>query len=120
VSPDAVGSGEEAPEPMDPGGTPDEPDAAVPAGLSPDQPPPSEQDAFAAPRASLHPALEPSGEHVAHSAIGSLLGGVLVWGGVGLLLDHWLQTGRVLTAVGIVVGFLTGFFIVYVRFGRDE
>jgi len=31
-----------------------------------------------------------------------------------------LQTGRVLTAVGIVVGFLTGFFIVYVRFGRDE
>ncbi len=68
----------------------------------------------------MHPALEPEGEHVAHSAIGSLVGGVLVWGGVGILLDHWLGTGRALTALGVVVGFLTGFFIVYVRFGRDE
>jgi ATP synthase protein I len=68
----------------------------------------------------MHPSLEPTGEHVAHSAIGSLLGGVLVWGGVGLLLDHWLGTGRVLTAVGVVVGSLTGFLIVYLRFGRNE
>ena len=121
MSPDAARPGEDAPEPEpEPGGVPDEPEAVVPAGLSRDQPPPSEQDAFTSPRAPMHPALEPSGEHVAHSAIGSLVGGVLVWGGVGLLLDHWLQTGRVLTAVGIVVGFLTGFLIVYVRFGRDE
>ncbi len=68
----------------------------------------------------MHPSLEPTGEHVAHSAIGSLLGGVIVWGGVGLLLDHWLGTGRVLTALGVVVGSLTGFVIVYLRFGRDE
>lgn len=68
----------------------------------------------------MHPALQPAGEHVAHSAIGSLVGGVVVWGGVGFLLDQWLETGRILTAVGVVVGFLTGFFIVYVRFGRDE
>ena len=68
----------------------------------------------------MHPSLEPTGEHVAHSAIGSLLGGVLVWGGVGLLLDHWLGTGRVLTALGVVVGSLTGFVIVYLRFGRNE
>jgi F0F1-type ATP synthase assembly protein I len=68
----------------------------------------------------MHPSLEPTGEHVAHSAIGSLVGGVLVWGGVGFLLDHWLGTGRVLTAVGVVVGSLTGFAIVYLRFGRDE
>jgi hypothetical protein len=85
------------------------------------QPPPSAPDAFGAPEsARMPPSLQPTGEDVAHSAIGSLVGGVLVWGGAGLLLDHWLQTGRVLTAVGIVVGFLTGFFIVYVRFGRDE
>jgi len=120
VSSGAAGPGGDAEEPAAPGGAPDGPDGAVPEGLSPDQPPASEEDAFTAPRARMHPALEPSGEHVAHSAVGSLLGGVLVWGGVGLLLDHWLQTGRVLTAVGIVVGFLTGFFIVYVRFGRDE
>jgi ATP synthase protein I len=90
-------------------------------GPSAEQPPPSPPDAFGDPEAArMHPALQPTGEHVAHSAIGSLVGGVLVWGGVGLLLDHWLQTGRVLTAVGIVLGFLTGFLIVYVRFGRDE
>lgn len=86
-----------------------------------DQPPPSTPDAFSAPaKPPMHPALEPSGEHVAHSAIGSLVGGVLVWGGIGLLLDRWLQTGRVLTATGVVLGFLTGFYIVYVRFGRDQ
>ena len=44
-------------------------------------------------KAPMHPALEPTGEHVAHSAIGSLVGGVVVWGRVGLLLDHWLGTG---------------------------
>ena len=68
----------------------------------------------------MHPALEPTGEHVAHSAIGSLVGGVLVWGGVGLLLDRWLGTAPVLTALGVVVGSMTGFLIVYLRFGRDE
>ena len=68
----------------------------------------------------MHPSLKPTGEHIAHSAIGSLVGGVLVWGGVGMLLDRWLDTGRVLTAVGVVVGFFIGFAIVYVRFGRDE
>lgn len=77
-------------------------------------------DPFAPAKATMHPSLEPTGEHVAHSAIGSLVGGVLVWGGVGLLLDHWLGTGRVLTALGVVVGSLTGFLIVYLRFGRDE
>lgn len=88
-------------------GTPGHDGAATPDPLAPGKRP-------------MHPSLEPTGEHVAHSAIGSLLGGVIVWGGVGLLLDHWLGTGRVLTALGVVVGSLTGFAIVYLRFGRDE
>lgn len=74
----------------------------------------------AAGKRPMHPSLEPTGEHVAHSAIGSLVGGVIVWGGIGLLLDQWFGTGRVLTALGVVVGALTGFVIVYLRFGRDE
>ena len=68
----------------------------------------------------LHPSLAPTGEHIAHSAVGSLVGGVLVCGGLGWLLDHWLGTGRILTALGVVAGFFLGFAIVYVRFGRDE
>ena len=68
----------------------------------------------------MHPSLKPTGEHIAYSAVGSLLGGLLVWGGVGMLLDRWLETGRILTVVGAVAGFCTGFAIVYVRFGRDD
>lgn len=64
--------------------------------------------------------LEPQGESVAWSALGSLLSGPIVWGGVGLLLDMWLGTGRIFTAVGVLVGALTAFYIVYVRFGRDQ
>ncbi len=68
----------------------------------------------------MHPSLVPTGEHVAHSAIGSILAGVVVWAGAGALADHWLGTGRILTAVGLVAGFVLGFWIVYLRFGRDQ
>ena len=95
---------------------PDQPGS--PGGPGPDRA--ATPDPSGSEKRPMHPSLEPTGEHVAHSAIGSLLGGVIVWGGVGLLLDHWLGTGRVLTALGVVVGSLTGFVIVYLRFGRDE
>jgi F0F1-type ATP synthase assembly protein I len=68
----------------------------------------------------MHGALRPRGEDVAWSALGSLLAGPIVWGGVGYLLDEALGTGRVLTAIGVVVGALAGFYIVYLRFGRDD
>ena len=66
----------------------------------------------------MHPSLQPQGESVAWSAMGSLLAGPIVWGGVGYLLDQWLDTCRLLMAVGVVVGSLTSFYIVYLRFGR--
>ena len=72
---------------------PEQPGTPGPEGSA--TPDPSEPE-----KRPMHPSVEPTGEHVAHSAIGSLVGGVLVWGGVGLLLDHWLGTGRVLTASG--------------------
>ncbi len=68
----------------------------------------------------MHPSLVPTGEHVAHSAIGSMVAGVVVWGGIGVLADHWLDTGPILTVVGLLAGFVLGFWIVYLRFGRDE
>jgi hypothetical protein len=85
-----------------------------PAGSAPGEPP-----AGPAPGEPLHPSLQPRGEAVAWSALGSLLAGPLVWGGVGYLADQWFGTGRVLTAIGVVVGSLTAFYIVYLRFGRD-
>lgn len=68
----------------------------------------------------MHPSLQPSGEAVAWSALGSLLAGPIVWGGVGFLLDRHFGTGRLLTAIGVVVGSLAAFYIVYLRFGRDD
>ena len=109
-----MSAGGPGPEPHGADGGPDSP------GWDPTLPDPTAPDASAPGSRPMHPALEPAGEHVAHSAIGSLVGGVVVWGAVGLLLDRWLGTGRVLTAVGVVVGSLVGFLIVYLRFGRDE
>ena len=53
----------------------------------------------------------------AWTILGYLLSGLLVWGGVGLLLDKWLGTGFFLL-VGLLVGMATSIYIVYVRYGR--
>jgi F0F1-type ATP synthase assembly protein I len=59
------------------------------------------------------------GESQVWSAIGSLVAGPAVWGAVGWACDHWFNTSRAFTAAGVVVGFVTSIYIVYVRFGRD-
>jgi F0F1-type ATP synthase assembly protein I len=56
---------------------------------------------------------------VAWSALGTLLGGPITWGFVGWLVDRAAGTGRLFTALGVVVGSVTALYIVYVRFGRD-
>jgi hypothetical protein len=102
-----------------PRGGPAEPD---PTGRDPAAP--GRPDAAGAPRdpdrpeRPPHGSLQPRGEDVAWSALGSLLAGPLVWGGVGLLADRWLGTSPALTVTGVVVGAITAFYIVYVRFGR--
>ena len=53
------------------------------------------------------------------SAISTLVAGPTVWGGIGVLLDKWLETPRVFSAGGVIVGFITSLYIVYIRFGRD-
>jgi F0F1-type ATP synthase assembly protein I len=46
----------------------------------------------------------------------TLIGGFIVWGGIGWLLDHWIGT-RFLTPVGLVVGMALGIYAVVARFG---
>jgi len=55
---------------------------------------------------------------MAWAAIATLVGGPLTWGGVGWLIDQWLDSGRICTATGVVVGFVTGIYIVYKRYGQ--
>ena len=109
----------EGEEPARSAGTPDTPaDARAEPGASAA----SEPGASTAPESDrpVHGALQPRGQDVAWSALGSLLAGPIVWGGVGYLLDRVLGTGRVLTAIGVVVGSMAAFYIVYVRFGRED
>lgn len=51
-------------------------------------------------------------------AVGTLLGGIVVWGGVGWLLDWWLGIPKHLgLLVGMIVGIVAALYIVMKRFG---
>ncbi len=39
----------------------------------------------------------------------------VVWGGIGLLLDAWLDTRPLFVVIGVVVGFCTGLWILWAR-----
>jgi F0F1-type ATP synthase assembly protein I len=42
-----------------------------------------------------------------------------VWGGIGMLIDSLVGTTRIFLPLGIVLGFVVSFYIVYVRFGLE-
>jgi ATP synthase protein I len=48
-----------------------------------------------------------------------LIAGLGFWGGVGFALDHYLKTGY-WTPVGLVLGMGTGFYLIWIRFVRDD
>jgi F0F1-type ATP synthase assembly protein I len=64
------------------------------------------------------PEREPPGRgaEMVWSIIGTLVAGVLAWGGIGWLLDRWLGT-RYLVAVGVVVGMGGAFYLIIKRYG---
>lgn len=46
-----------------------------------------------------------------------LLSGILVWGGVGWLLDRWLGTTHWFFGAGVMLGFTAGLALVWLRTG---
>ena len=58
----------------------------------------------------------PGGSDIVWSIIGTLVAGVLAWGGIGWLLDRWLGT-EFLVAVGILVGAAGAFYLIIRRYG---
>jgi F0F1-type ATP synthase assembly protein I len=50
----------------------------------------------------------------------TMLAGILVWGGVGFLVDRLVWSSLAFTAMGIVVGAGAGTYIVYLRYGRGD
>jgi ATP synthase protein I len=56
------------------------------------------------------------GGDIVWSIIGTLVAGVLAWGGIGWLLDRWVGT-EFLVAVGILVGAAGAFYLIIRRYG---
>lgn len=58
------------------------------------------------------------GEADAYGALGLIISGVLVWGGVGYLLTEWLDN-RLFVLVGLLLGMAGGLYLVWFRYGRQ-
>jgi ATP synthase protein I len=65
------------------------------------------------------PANAGPSEDMAWGIVSTLVAGPIVWGGVGALVDNVVNTSRVFLPLGVVVGFIVSFYIVYVRFGKN-
>jgi F0F1-type ATP synthase assembly protein I len=50
----------------------------------------------------------------------TLVAGMVVWGGLGLLVDRLMGTPRVFLAIGVILGAAGGTYIVYLRYGKEE
>ena len=50
-------------------------------------------------------------------AISYLVAGLLVWGGVGWLVDRWLGTNGIALGIGAVVGGAAGVYLIVRRLG---
>ncbi len=59
------------------------------------------------------------GEADAYGALGLVVSGVLVWGGVGFLVSEWLGN-RVFVMLGLLLGMGAGLYLVWFRYGRQS
>ncbi|MEX5716770.1 AtpZ/AtpI family protein [Geodermatophilus maliterrae] len=57
-----------------------------------------------------------SGAETGWAVTGTLISGLIVWGGAGWLLDRWLDT-RVFAPVGIILGMAVAIYLVVARYG---
>jgi F0F1-type ATP synthase assembly protein I len=59
----------------------------------------------------------PGGAGVGWAVVGTLLAGIVVWGGAGWLLDRWLGTSF-LVAIGVILGTAASVYLVVVKYGK--
>jgi F0F1-type ATP synthase assembly protein I len=58
------------------------------------------------------------GEADAWGALGLVISGVVVWGGVGWLLSEWLDN-QVFVMLGLLLGMGAALYLVWFRYGRQ-
>lgn len=61
-----------------------------------------------------------SGMGEAWSYVSYVISGVIVWGGIGMGLDHLVATKPVFTIIGALLGNFTGIYAVYLKAFRQE
>jgi ATP synthase protein I len=61
-----------------------------------------------------------SGVGIGWSITATMIAGILVWGGLGYLVDRLVGTTHVFVTIGIIVGAAGGVYLVYLRYGRGE
>lgn len=66
-----------------------------------------------APDKSPHGRGSPSDE--AWGGVSTLIAGMVLWGGVGWLVDRWVGTFPALTAVGLILGMAGAIYLVIVK-----
>jgi ATP synthase protein I len=57
-------------------------------------------------------------ENAMWTIFGYLLSGLIFWGGVGIALDKWPNTGY-FTLTGLLVGISGAIYLIWLRFGRE-
>ncbi|HEX2088415.1 MAG TPA: AtpZ/AtpI family protein [Actinomycetota bacterium] len=50
----------------------------------------------------------------------TLLSALLVWGGIGFLIDWLAGTPKVFTAAGMILGAVLGIYLIYVKYGKEH
>lgn len=60
------------------------------------------------------------GANEAWDVIGLLLAGIAVWGGIGWLLDLWLDLHYLFLPIGMVLGVGIAIWLIYLRHGRTD
>ncbi|WP_033340182.1 AtpZ/AtpI family protein [Catenuloplanes japonicus] len=58
-----------------------------------------------------------SGADAGWSAVGYLLGGMIIWGGAGWLVDRWLGLPDVGLLIGLIGGTIAGVYLIVKRLG---
>jgi ATP synthase protein I len=60
------------------------------------------------------------GYGTAWSMIGTMLAGLLVWGGIGFLVDRLVGSHALFLPIGLVVGAVGGVYLVLRRYGTER
>ncbi|HYH27327.1 MAG TPA: hypothetical protein VEA19_00960 [Actinomycetota bacterium] len=61
-----------------------------------------------------------SGAGAAWAVTGTLIAGIVAWGGLGLLADLWLGFRWLFLPIGMVLGVGGGIYLVYVKYGKED